>query len=198
MSNAAPFSKQGLNRILKALFWSCKLSARTSCKSLKHRIKMDKEELKEYREYAWKYFSLHAEQRLKTFHFFIVLSAIISGAILTIYKDIDNVSYVAPMLYLLSFLTFIFWKLDQRNKELIKRGESALKAIENNIELTDDKMKTVCLFSSEATKTATKKRFPNVSIFKAHFSYTNCFNWVFFAFGMGSFVFGTLLLIFDI
>lgn len=156
---------------------------------------MDKEELKEYREYAWKYFSLHAEQRLKTFHFFVVLSAVISGAILTIAKDIANVSCAAPMAYLLSFLAFIFWKLDQRNKELIKRGESALKAIENNIELTEDNLSTVHLFSSEETKTDSKKRFPSVSLLEAHFSYTNCFNWVFFVFGMSGFVIGTLLLI---
>ena len=118
---------------------------------------MDNEELKDYREYAWKYFSLHADQRLKTFHFFVVLSAIISGAILTITKDVTNVSYAAPMAYLLSFLAFIFWKLDQRNSELIKHGENALKAIENSGKLFDSKSRAVLLFSEEEMKTKNKK-----------------------------------------
>lgn len=157
---------------------------------------MDKEDLKEYREYAWKYFSLHAEQRLKTFHFFVVLSAVIIGAILTIIKDSHNVSYAALMAYLLSFLAFIvFWKLDQRNKELVKHGESALKEIEGHVKLTDGSMNSVHLFSSEEEKTARKKRFPRAPAMQAHFSYTNCFNWVFLVFGIGGFVLGTLLLI---
>lgn len=159
---------------------------------------MDKEENKENREYAWKYFNLHAEQRLKTFHFFVVLSAVISGTILAIIKDISNVSYAAPMAYLLTFLAFIFWKLDQRNKELIKFGENALKSLENNIELDANDIGSVQLFTKEEIQTDKKKRFPKVPLIYAHFSYTDCFNWVFFVFGLGGLLTGTMLLFVDI
>lgn len=156
---------------------------------------MDKEVIKEQREYAWKYFSLHSEQRLKTFHFFVVLSAVISGAILTIVKEVSNVLYATPMCYLLAFLAFIFWKLDQRNRELIKNGESALKDIEDSIELSGERMSSIHLFTNEETRTNTKKRLPNTPLIHAHFSYTNCFNWVFFVFGVGGFIIGSLLLV---
>ncbi len=155
---------------------------------------MDKEGIKEQREYAWKYFSLHAEQ-LKTFHFFVVLSTVISGAILTIVKDVSNVSYATPMCYLLAFLAFIFWKLDQRNRGLIKHGESVLKEIEDNIELSGEKMKSVRLFTNEEVITYKKKHIPNTPLIHAHFSYTNCFNWVFFVFGVGGFIIGSLFLV---
>lgn len=88
---------------------------------------MDNELQKELREYAWNYFSLHAEQRLKTFHFFVILSTVITGAVLTIIKDFKNVEYAAPLAFLLPIFSFVFWKLDLRNKELIKHGENALK-----------------------------------------------------------------------
>lgn len=157
-------------------------------------IKEYNEEIKEYRDYAWKYFSIHADQRLKTFHFFVVLSAIISGAIITITKDVTNIAYAAPMSYLLSFLAFIFWKLDQRNRELIKNGENVLKAIERKYTEDDRSMSELQLFLVEEEKTNNKSLFPSVPLLDAHFSYSNCFNLVFFVFGVGSFVIGTILL----
>jgi hypothetical protein len=156
---------------------------------------MDREEISEWREYAWKYFSLHAEQRLKTFHFFVVLSTVISGAILTIIKDMSNAAYAAPMCYLLSFLAFIFWKLDQRNRELIKHGESALQSLEKDTMASVPEPASVHLFVSEEGKTNAKKRFPKAPLMSAHFSYTNCFNWVFFVFGVGGFFLGCFLLV---
>lgn len=155
---------------------------------------MDKEELLEQREYAWKYFSLHAEQRLKTFHFFIMLSAIISGAIFTISKDMPNISLASPICYLLSFLAFIFWKLDQRNKELIKHGELALKEIEEHVKQKYEIMKEIYLFSNEIEITNNKNKFPKAPLIYSHMSYSDCFNLVFFIFGFGGIVIGSLLL----
>jgi len=149
------------------------------------------DELKDQREYAWKYFALHAEQRLKTFHFFIILSAILSGAIFTIMKDVSNIVYAIPMCYLISFLAFIFWKLDQRNKELIKHSENVLKSIETCFELQCDNIPN--LFKDEGKKNNKNKFF--IPLINSRWSYSNCFNWIFFIFGISGFISASLLLI---
>lgn len=153
---------------------------------------MDTELQKELREYAWKYFSLHAEQRLKTFHFFVILATVLVGAISTIAKELGNLGHAAPLAYLLATLAFVFWKLDRRNKELIKHGENALKALERqlNIGSEGDGPHVAQLFVHEEWTTNNKMRFPRSPLLSAHMSYSDCFNVVFFVFGFGGFVVG--------
>lgn len=145
---------------------------------------MTKEELNIYRDYGWNYFSLHAEQRLKTFHFFIALSAVIYGAIFTILKDLNNGMYIIPVVMLQTFLSFIFWKLDQRNRELIKHAENTLKFIEKSTAKDDDEI--LNLFSTEEENTIRKNET------RIYCSYSRCFNLVFLAFGVGGWVIGAL------
>lgn len=164
----------------------------------KTRIKdMDKDLQKELREYAWKYFYLHAEQRLKTFHFFVILSTVMTGAVLTMAKDTNNVCYATPLAYMLAFLAFVFWKLDIRNKELIKHAESALKSLENHLDIQNNggEPHIVKLFLHEEWKTNKKLRFPHTQLLKAHMSYSDCFNIVFALFGVGGFILGTVFAI---
>lgn len=155
---------------------------------------MDKDLQKDYRDYAWKYFSLHADQRLKTFHFFVILATFTIGGILAITKDLSNIGYASPLAYLLSFLSFVFWKLDLRNKELVKYGEDALKALEDitNASNPDMKAEILNLFTYEEGKTKNTSRFPRSLLLKEHLSYSDCFNMVFLCFGVGGFVLGCL------
>nr|VFK61479.1 MAG: hypothetical protein BECKUNK1418G_GA0071005_101743 [Candidatus Kentron sp. UNK]VFK69105.1 MAG: hypothetical protein BECKUNK1418H_GA0071006_101026 [Candidatus Kentron sp. UNK] len=161
------------------------------------KIDMEKSLQNEFREYVWKYFSPHAEQRLKTFHFFVILSVVLTGAILTITKEAGNISYAAPLAYLLAFFAFIFWKLDVRNKELIKHGENALKNLETCFEILnhEKEQKVVRLFMDEERKTNIKPRFPKALLFSAHMSYSNCFNAVFCVFGVGGCILGTMFVL---
>lgn len=151
---------------------------------------MNIEQIKESREYAWNYFCIHAEQRLKTFNFFVVLSSVISGATLTITKDLSNYLYAAPMGFLLTFFAFIFWKLDVRNKELIKHGEQALRKIELYTKENNIGEISVNLFLNEEEYTSKKRENSNV-----YCSYSKCFNLVFLAFGLAGFLAGVFLLV---
>lgn len=82
-------------------------------------------------QYTWDYFQLHAEQRLKTFEFYIVMATVLlSGYGVSLQeKELMPISVVLGIL--LTILSFVFWKLDVRNKQLIKNAEQALKIIEN-------------------------------------------------------------------
>jgi hypothetical protein len=91
----------------------------------------------ELRDYAWKYFSTHADQRLKSFNFFLTLYTFAFGGLILLVKDAHSPLLGALAGVLLSFLAFIFWKLDVRNRELIAYGEAALKHLEDDARLTD-------------------------------------------------------------
>jgi hypothetical protein len=80
---------------------------------------------------AWDYFQLHSSQRLTTFNVYLGFSTATTAAIfLTFQKD-----YRAPIVgiilsLLLVVFSFVFWKVDSRNRELIKISEEALKYFE--------------------------------------------------------------------
>ncbi|MFT7005249.1 MAG: flagellar motor protein MotB [Sulfurimonas sp.] len=86
-------------------------------------------------DYVFRYFNLHAEQRLKTFHFYIIIITLLLGAIITLAK-LNVTIYIIPIAGLMTFFSFIFWKLDIRNKELIRNAEKELKKLEKEIGIT--------------------------------------------------------------
>lgn len=80
-------------------------------------------------DHAWRYFALHAQQRMSVFNFFVVLSGVMAtgiGAGLQAGKSMAPA--VAMLGALLSVFSLVFHRLDQRGSELVKFGESALVA----------------------------------------------------------------------
>ena len=83
-------------------------------------------------EYAWRYFALHAQQRMSVFNFFVILSGILAtgiGAGLQAGKPMAPV--VTVLGALLALLSFVFYQLDRRGAELVKLAEAALISGEN-------------------------------------------------------------------
>jgi len=122
---------------------------------------------------------------------------VLTGAVLTIAKDTGHVGYASPLSYLMTVFAFVFWKIDERNKELIKHGEKALKSLEKHIKIQDDGQdpQVVQLFTHEEWKASRKPRFPKAPFLSAHMSYSDCFNVVFSIFGVGGFILGSILAI---
>jgi hypothetical protein len=151
---------------------------------------MDKDEIKEMRDYAWKYFSLHADQRIKTFNFYLVLATFAVGGMLTVIKDTGHAWVVAVIAFLLGFLSFVFYKLDCRNKQLVRHGEAALKRLEEESGFEDEESKphVFKLFTKEKHDTDILKSKAQGEYPEFHLTYSNCFNAVFWMFGMGSLI----------
>lgn len=142
----------------------------------------------ELREHAWKYFALHSDQRLRTFNFFLILAAVVLGGLLTYLKDANIPQFAAVGGFLLTFMSFIFWKLDCRNRELIRHSENALKTIEADLPegMVADALK---LFSQEerATnqlKAAQRLSWHPMTWWRVHYSYSACFGLVFLCFAL--------------
>ena len=81
-------------------------------------------------DHAWRYFDLHAGQRMSLFNYYLVLSGLVLAGIAGTY---DKFSLHAVSILLgiaLATVAYIFWKLDQRVSFLLKRAELALGQVE--------------------------------------------------------------------
>jgi hypothetical protein len=147
---------------------------------------MDEHIRKELREHAWKYFVVHADQRMKAFNFYLVVAALVTGAAVTIAKDGENVEAASILALLLPFLSFVFYKLDVRTKRLIHHAEDAIKLTEGDSGLEDVKgaPHPLKLFLHEEHITETQKTQPVGYWWERPWSYSTCFNIVFAAFGL--------------
>ena len=81
--------------------------------------------------HAWKYFELHASQRMTLFNYFSALSGLIVAGIGAAFQAPPKYAFVAAALGLvLSTVSFIFWKLDQRASFLVKHAEEVHAVLE--------------------------------------------------------------------
>lgn len=86
-------------------------------------------------EHAWKYFEIHAQQRISVFNFYLATTGLVAAGIGVCLQQGGKFYLAAAGLSMfLTFVSFLFWKLDQRVSLLIKRSEIALAEIEKNIE----------------------------------------------------------------
>lgn len=133
------------------------------------------------RKQAWDYFQVHASQRLTIFNFYVVLSSVTVTTYFSSFKADSNLQTARPALAgLLCFLAFVFLKLDQRNKFLIKNAERALK----HFEQMEHAPVIAKVFMQEEVETESKRlvRWQRLLFWSAHLSYSNCFNMVFVIF----------------
>lgn len=97
---------------------------------------------------AWDYFNSHASQRLTIFNFYIALSSFTATGYFASFKSDSNLQSARWLIaLLLCFFAFVFWKLDQRVKVLIKNAERALKYFE---ETHPDEMRAKVFTQEEA------------------------------------------------
>ena len=85
-------------------------------------------------EYAWKWFSYHAQQRLTAFHYFLIVVALLTtGYITACGKQLESIQIVICSLGVLISVAFL--ALDIRNEELVNDGRAALRKLERAIDL---------------------------------------------------------------
>jgi len=136
---------------------------------------------KELRDYAWKYFDRHAEQRLKAFNFYILLCGAIVAGVAASLRD-DGPQWLAILLALiLSVVSFVFAKLDRRTRFLTKHSEEALKVIEGAMKELPDESSG----APHRCKLFLREKYEQGKCGPEEYSYTTCFRWLFLLFGFG-------------
>ena len=130
------------------------------------------------RNHTWKYFELHAKQRMAIFNYFVVLSGFIATGIAASFQVAGQILLVGVVLgVLLSIVSFIFWKLDQRVSFLIKNAEKALIASERTLSEP-----SIRLFTNEVGQT--KDATSSGCFWSRQWTYGACFRTMFFLMGM--------------
>ncbi len=144
------------------------------------------EDINDYRQYVWDYFHYHASQRLTTFNFYIIICSLMATAYFTALKDVRTAHLGIVLGLLILLLSFIFWKLDIRNRQMIENAEEALKCIEseNTLQDTNEEPHVLKIFTRDKRQTDIAKKGKRYLICKIHWGYAKCFNWVFFVFGI--------------
>lgn len=145
----------------------------------------------EIRNHAWNYFSLHAQQRMNAFQFFITLEIALFGSVLLVLQFAkSHTAWFSVFGIIITLLAFVFWKIDQRTKDLIKAAENSLIQIESYF-LSNSAVVTALPFSSDPQRSGAMMTFP---LLGGRMSYSKCFGLIFFfsAF-LGIVIFGWLL-----
>jgi hypothetical protein len=109
----------------------------------------DDERQKAALEHAWRYFALHAGQRISMFNYFIVVFGLVSAGMASCLRTNGVMLLAGAALGLgLIVIAFIFWKLDERTSFLVKQAERVLQHVEGSV--LEEQAR---IFSDEARET---------------------------------------------
>jgi hypothetical protein len=129
-------------------------------------------------EHTWRYFELHAGQRMAVFNFFLVVSGAAAAGLAATLQGSPRLALVGVALGLLLVLVaFVFWKLDQRVAFLIKHAEAALAEVERSLP-----EQSARLFLSEPQSTSTARRAAGWWV--RQWTYGRAFRFVFWIMGL--------------
>lgn len=130
---------------------------------------------------------MHAAQRLTTFNFYIALSTLITTGLFASFHSSFGVPSLGIVLgLLLMVFSFVFFKLEQRNRNLIWHGEAALKRLEEGFVQGSADAEDLRVFLKEQRETDRRKAAhgPIKNFWTYPYSYSNCFNIVFWVFAL--------------
>jgi hypothetical protein len=141
----------------------------------------------ELQKQAWDFFQMQAGQRLTTFNYYVVISSVLCTGLAASFKaDSSNPLLGISFGFLLVLFSFVFWKLDHRNKDLIKGAEDALKYFEDSSDLMDEygTPHIAKRFKREEFETSKKKNARTWKVWQNCYTYSECFWFVFTIFSI--------------
>jgi hypothetical protein len=84
-------------------------------------------------DYAWKWFSFHADQRTKVFNFMLIVFGVFAaGLVNALDKNLPKAAVVG-LSFFAAILAILFSQLDRRNRDLVWLAEDILKQLERDI-----------------------------------------------------------------
>jgi len=115
-----------------------------------------------------------------------VLSTLLTtGLFSTFQKEFVLIPVGLVLGILLVLLSFVFWKLDERNKGLIKNVENGLKYLEQQQLSSVNKPEEVTrIFSYEVSSTEQFRAQRSIWPWKNLYSYSECFRFIFLLFAV--------------
>jgi hypothetical protein len=90
----------------------------------------------EQSQFIWDHFKFNAEQRLKGFNFFVLLSTFADGGVFTAIEKGLNPLLLTILGLFIVVLATVFWLVDSRSQQLLKLTIPALKELEKSFNPT--------------------------------------------------------------
>ena len=137
------------------------------------------------RKQAWDYFALHAQQRLTTVNFYLVVAtALTAVAVGSFAENFGFPGLALPAGLLLSLLSFASWRLDFRNRELIWAAEAALRSFEAGSRVVNgtEEPPLEWLFTREYRQSEKRKGATDWRSYAVPHTYSHVFNVLFGSF----------------
>lgn len=138
--------------------------------------------------HLWEYFKIHADQRMAIFNFYIVISTLLTtGVIGSFHKDFNFPIIGAWLSLMIISISFLFWKLECRNRQLIHLSEEGIKNLENScisFDEDNDSLKSFKIFNREAVGKENFNKDYQWEFLNKPYSYRKCFQYIFILFGL--------------
>ena len=153
---------------------------------------------RELRKQAWDFFQMQSGQRLATFNFYVVISSLLCTGLAASFKAESNNPYLGVSFgCLLALFSMAFWKIDHRNKTLIRGAEDTLKFFEKSspFHLGSGIPHLAIRFLREEFETEEKRASRTWNVWSNGYSYSECFGFIFSVFslvGLGGAVWSAL------
>lgn len=136
--------------------------------------------------YAWDYFELHANQRMSLFKFFITLAVFMATSLgASLVQELYAIGSLLGAL--LMVVSFVFGKLDERVRSLLKNSEFALKSLEGSFLASSAPQPSelqLFRFEEVTTKKQQEGKRSKLRFWRMYLSYRQCFNILFWLFGL--------------
>jgi hypothetical protein len=94
---------------------------------------IDTPTLEQQKNYLWEHFKFNADQRLKAFHFYVLLSVFADGGVYAIVEKGREHAWHLPLGLFLMLLALVFYALDRRSRELLQLSENGLRLYESHL-----------------------------------------------------------------
>lgn len=81
-------------------------------------------------QYLWDHFKSNADQRLKAFNFFVLLSTFANGGVFTAIEKGFGSFVIAMLGLFITILSMVFWLVDARSKQLLQLAIPGMMEVE--------------------------------------------------------------------
>jgi hypothetical protein len=89
--------------------------------------------MEETRKYILEDWKLKADQRLRTFNFFLLVYGVITAGLLTFIKDSKYPWIAAPGGLWLAVISYVFWRIDCRSRMMLVNSEEIFRKLEERL-----------------------------------------------------------------
>lgn len=135
-------------------------------------------EEKDFADTLWKYFELHANQRIQMMNFYIIIESLFITGYVTLTNINDMQEFKVGICIGIILISWIFYKFDMRTRSLIKNCEKAIKHLEDKYSKTIDK--EIMIFSAEDAETKKTKEITYTKLMKIQFIFFAIIGVIFF------------------